>query len=271
MTSVLQKIAGHCGLFMSNEPADKVLAWFASYGESDYPRSGFESTEDVSLEEGPLPQFSHAIEPHLRQLGMPTELKQGVVNIRHKYQVCRKGDVLTPDQCKILVRVLSASPSSLPFSKNHPPSSKQNHALTHVCSICLVLFAIRNCWTSRWPLSSSPSSATGTTASLSISSLRIWKSNNITPVFKRMKPIGGSSRSNNALLGLRIPRLLLDPCLLHVLANRLSLWFLQVSMASVASPLMELVSFGLSGSILGQSLTPCPPFLIFRSLHSIPS
>lgn len=91
-------------MFLSNEPADKVLKWFDNYGEKDYPRSGFESTEEVVLEEGPLPQFSHAIEPHLRSLGMPTELKQGIVNIRHKYVVCRAGDVLNPDQCKILVR-----------------------------------------------------------------------------------------------------------------------------------------------------------------------
>lgn len=107
---------------MTNEPAKKVLAWFANYGESDYPRSGFEATEEVVLEEGPLPQFSHAIEPHLRQLGMPTELKQGIVHIRHLYTVCRKGDVLTPEQCKILVRSRALGPlsnHSLKFRTNH--------------------------------------------------------------------------------------------------------------------------------------------------------
>ena len=99
-----QRIAGPCGLFLSNEPAEKVLAWFQSYGEQDYPRSGFEATQDVSLEAGPLPQFSHSIEPHLRQLGMPVELKQGIVTVRHSYTVCKKGDTLNPEQCKILVR-----------------------------------------------------------------------------------------------------------------------------------------------------------------------
>jgi mRNA turnover protein 4 len=112
---VADRIAGHCGLFMSNEPADKVIEWFASYGEKDYPRSGFESTQEVVLEEGPLPQFSHAIEPHLRSLGMPTELKQGIVNIRHKYTVCRVGDVLNPDQCKIL-KLLDIKMSTFKFT-----------------------------------------------------------------------------------------------------------------------------------------------------------
>lgn len=43
----------------------------------DFARAGFEATELVTLPEGPLPQFSHAIEPHLRQLGLPTALKNG--------------------------------------------------------------------------------------------------------------------------------------------------------------------------------------------------
>lgn len=92
---------------MSNEKADKILEWFSTYGEADYPRSGFEATEDVIVEEGPLPQFSHAMEPHLRGLGLPTELKAGIINCRHRYAVCRKGDVLNPEQCKLLVRSLS--------------------------------------------------------------------------------------------------------------------------------------------------------------------
>ena len=90
---------------MTNESAKKVLEWFQNYGELDYPRSGFETSQDVVLPAGPLPQFSHAMEPHLRvQLNMPVELKNGIINVRQEFVVCRKGDVLTPEQCKILVR-----------------------------------------------------------------------------------------------------------------------------------------------------------------------
>lgn len=90
---------------MTNEPSKKVLKWFSEYEEQDYPRSGNEATHDVILPAGPLPQFSHAIEPHLRvQLGMPVELKNGIINVRHEFVVCRKGDVMNPSQCKILVR-----------------------------------------------------------------------------------------------------------------------------------------------------------------------
>lgn len=31
----------------------------------------------VTLDEGPLEQFSHSMEPQLRQLGLPTALKKG--------------------------------------------------------------------------------------------------------------------------------------------------------------------------------------------------
>jgi hypothetical protein len=124
-----QRIAGPCGLFLSNEPAEKVLTWFQNYGEQDYPRSGFESTQDVTLEAGPLPQFSHAIEPHLRQLGMPVELKQGVVTVRHTYSVCKKGDTLNPEQCKILVRRNAVS-IPLRFSRLHS-ITPQKHELTN--------------------------------------------------------------------------------------------------------------------------------------------
>lgn len=54
------------------------------------------------LPEGPLPDFSHAIEPHLRKLGMPTKLERGIVTLHNEYTVCEKGVTLTPEQAKIL-------------------------------------------------------------------------------------------------------------------------------------------------------------------------
>lgn len=75
----------------------------ASYAEEDYARSGFIVSETIVIPEGPLPDFSHAIEPHLRQLGMPTALQKGVVTLLQDYQVCKEGQPLTPEQASILV------------------------------------------------------------------------------------------------------------------------------------------------------------------------
>lgn len=73
------------------------------FGEEDYARSGFVTPETIELPAGPLPDFSHSIEPHLRQLGMPTSLQKGVVTLLKDYTVCTEGQTLTPEQARILV------------------------------------------------------------------------------------------------------------------------------------------------------------------------
>lgn len=80
--------------------------WFDKYRELDYAKAGFVTTEDVVLSEGPLPDFPHSIEPHLRHLGLPTSLQKGVVTLIKEHMVCRSGDVLTPEQARILVSLI---------------------------------------------------------------------------------------------------------------------------------------------------------------------
>lgn len=43
----------------------------------DYARAGNRAQMDTTLDEGPLEQFPHSMEPQLRQLGLPTALKKG--------------------------------------------------------------------------------------------------------------------------------------------------------------------------------------------------
>lgn len=74
------------------------------YGEDDYARSGFVATETIELPAGPLPDFAHSIEPHLRQLGMPTALSKGVVTLLKDYTVCKEGQTLAPEPARILVK-----------------------------------------------------------------------------------------------------------------------------------------------------------------------
>ena len=69
------------GLLFTSQTLEEVTKYFEDHSESDYLRSGGIAEETVELDAGPLEQFSHAIEPQLRQLGMPTELKKGVINL----------------------------------------------------------------------------------------------------------------------------------------------------------------------------------------------
>lgn len=61
----------------TNEDRDEVKEWFKAFSEPEYARAGNVATDTVVLEEGPMKQFSHSIEPHLRSLGMPTTLNKG--------------------------------------------------------------------------------------------------------------------------------------------------------------------------------------------------
>lgn len=97
-----QELEGNVGLLFTNKMPAQVKEWFASFSAADFARSGFVVAEDVSLSEGPLTQFSHSMEPQLRQLGLPTALKKGIVTLLNDYSVCRKGDTLSPEQARIL-------------------------------------------------------------------------------------------------------------------------------------------------------------------------
>lgn len=98
----VKDLEGQRGLLFSSHDEDVVTDWFKSFFTEEYARGGFKATEKVVLPEGPLSDFSHAIEPHLRKLGMPTKLDKGIVTLISDFVVCEKGQTLTPEQAKIL-------------------------------------------------------------------------------------------------------------------------------------------------------------------------
>eukprot|EP00040_Diaphanoeca_grandis_P005782 m.34522 g.34522 ORF g.34522 m.34522 type:complete len:220 (-) comp16988_c0_seq1:100-759(-) len=95
-------LTGSTGLFFTNTEHSQVTKWFKDYSEPEFARAGNKATETVTLKAGSLSQFSHAIEPHLRKLGMPTTLKRGIVTLDNDYTICTKDSTLTPEQCQML-------------------------------------------------------------------------------------------------------------------------------------------------------------------------
>ncbi|NWU90611.1 MRT4 protein, partial [Upupa epops] len=99
---VSKHLRGEVGLLFTNRTKDEVDEWFSKFKEVDFARAGNKATYTVSLDTGPLEQFPHSMEPQLRQLGLPTTLKKGVVTLLSDYEVCKEGDVLTPEQARVL-------------------------------------------------------------------------------------------------------------------------------------------------------------------------
>jgi len=95
-------ITGNVGILFTNREKDDVVGWFEKYGEADFARSGDKASETVTLSAGPLPQFPHSIEPHLRKLGLATSLQRGVVMLLKDTVVCTKGAALSPSEANIL-------------------------------------------------------------------------------------------------------------------------------------------------------------------------
>ena len=97
-----EAMEGQKGLLFTKHGKETVIEWFKDYSAEEFARSGFKASDTVTLPEGPLDGFSHAIEPHLRKLGMPTKLDRGIVTLTNDYIVCEKNQMLTPEQAKIL-------------------------------------------------------------------------------------------------------------------------------------------------------------------------
>ncbi|KAG9403662.1 mRNA turnover 4 [Aphanomyces cochlioides] len=96
-------ISGSVGLLMTNKSHDEVADYFKKLSIEDYAKSGFVSTETVTIPAGPQPQFVGSMVESLRQLGLPVDLKRGVIVLNNDHTICKEGQTLTPEQAKLLV------------------------------------------------------------------------------------------------------------------------------------------------------------------------
>lgn len=101
---IATRIEGHSALLFTDTPVDKVRDYFAKYQPADFARCGAIATETVVLPAGTeaLAHMPHSIEAHLRQVGLPTQLREGKVVMLKKHKVCTEGEPLTSDQAQVL-------------------------------------------------------------------------------------------------------------------------------------------------------------------------
>lgn len=101
---IANKISGPCALLFTDKAPVEVQTLFNEYRPLDYARAGATAIETVQLTKGPdaLSRLPHSIEAHLRQLGLPTMLREGVIHLLGDHTVCKEGQELSADAAQIL-------------------------------------------------------------------------------------------------------------------------------------------------------------------------
>jgi mRNA turnover protein 4 len=96
---------GSVGVLMTSKTDTEVEAYFSSLSEPDYARAGARAEAEVSVTEEQMSGLPVSMMEQLRKLGMPVEIRRGKVVFRDgqaSYRICKKGDVLSAEQCKLL-------------------------------------------------------------------------------------------------------------------------------------------------------------------------
>lgn len=98
-------LKGHCTLFFTNKSNEEVSEIFDQFSEEEYATGGNVADKTIILYAGfeSLKRFSHSMEPHLRQLGLPTRLVNSKIELMSDYMVCQEGKPITVSNCKVLV------------------------------------------------------------------------------------------------------------------------------------------------------------------------
>lgn len=99
---ISEHLEGNVGLLFTNRSHEDVLHFFDTYAEDEFARSGFVATRKVDIENGPLDRFEPNQIQNLRLVGLPVDLKKGVVTLSKDFTVCEEGETLTPEKAKIL-------------------------------------------------------------------------------------------------------------------------------------------------------------------------
>ncbi|KAJ2021846.1 mRNA turnover and ribosome assembly protein [Coemansia sp. RSA 922] len=105
---VSESLVGDVGLLCTNDTIEEVQKAMDAFSADDYARAGTIATYRVVVPAGEVLRgftkeaFPNNMEPQLRELGMPTLLRQGKITIDSDYVICEEGDSLTPQQTQLL-------------------------------------------------------------------------------------------------------------------------------------------------------------------------
>jgi mRNA turnover protein 4 len=99
-------VGGSVGLFCTCQPADEVELYFRSLKEPDYARAGSVASREAIITNEMLQHFPSSMMETFRKLGLPVEIRTGVIVFRDnvtEYRLCTMGETLSAEKCKLLV------------------------------------------------------------------------------------------------------------------------------------------------------------------------
>lgn len=107
-----RRLKGPVGLFLTSHPVEDTKEWFDTWVKKEYARQGNPATATITLPKGPLltpytedqsgDPLPHSMDPQLRQLGLDTLLVKGVPTLREETVLCKEGEKLSSEKCRIL-------------------------------------------------------------------------------------------------------------------------------------------------------------------------
>ena len=101
-------LSGSVGILCTSQNATEVEEYFAKLAVEDFARAGAEASQTVMLTKEQVETHPVSMVEQFRKLGMPVEVQNGRVGFiggRSEYEVCKEGQTLSVEQCKILVHM----------------------------------------------------------------------------------------------------------------------------------------------------------------------
>lgn len=111
---LLPYLTGSVGLIFTARDPTSILAHFSSFLPMDFARAGTIATRSFTIPAGTLYSrggdvdrsedvpIAHSMEPNLRNLGVPTRLVKGKVELDKEFEVCKEGETLGSGQTTLL-------------------------------------------------------------------------------------------------------------------------------------------------------------------------
>ena len=96
------QLVGKTGLLITNRSKEEVLQYFNQLEIDDFARAGLRFQQTIQIDQTPLDGSQHTMEPLLRSPGLSTTLKKGIIHLLLPFIICSKGEILSPEQAKLL-------------------------------------------------------------------------------------------------------------------------------------------------------------------------